>query len=128
MKVIWLGAFLVTLSAWTPADQSINKITQAIGSGDAAALGNYFDRTVDLAVVEREDTYSRQEAVQVVERFFQSNPPRSFAKVHQGVSKTKDAQYCIGNLSTSGGTYRVYIYLKTSGGQNLIQELRFDEE
>ncbi len=128
MKSIWLVAFLATASAWTPADQSISKITRALGSGDASSLGNYFDRTVDLAVVDREDTYSRAEAIAVVEKFFRTHPPRSFAQVHQGVSRTKDAQYCIGNLSTDSGVFRVYIYLKSSGGQNLIQELRFDEE
>ncbi|MCB0521576.1 MAG: DUF4783 domain-containing protein, partial [Saprospiraceae bacterium] len=46
----------------------------------------------------------------------------------QGASKGQDSQYCIGNLVASSGTFRVYVYMKVSGGKYLIQELRFDKE
>lgn len=111
-----------------PESSNLEQITQAISSGNANALGSYFDRNVEIAVLDEEDIYSKAEAIKVVQRFFNENQPKSFSQVHKGTSKGSDSQYCIGNMSTGGGTFRVYVYMKTNGGDYLIQELRFDKE
>ncbi len=103
-------------------------ITKAISSGDASALGQYFDETVTVAVADQEEIYDKAGAINAVKQFFAKNQPKSFSQVHQGASKGADSQYVIGNLATSGGTYRAYIYVKMNGGKSLIQELRFDKE
>lgn len=103
-------------------------ITKAISSGDASALGQYFDETVTVAIADQEDIYDKAGAINAVKQFFAKNQPKSFSQVHQGASKGADSQYVIGNLTTSGGTYRAYIYVKSNGGKALIQELRFDKE
>ena len=107
---------------------NLDAITKAISSGNADALGQYFDATVEIAVMDKEETYSKAEAVKVVKDFFTKNKPSSFKQVHQGASKGQDSQYCIGNMTAPSGTYRVYIYMKVSGGKQVIQELRFDKE
>lgn len=107
---------------------NLSDITRAISSGDADALGQYFDQTVEVSILEEEGVYDKAKAVSVVKQFFAKNAPKSFSQVHQGTSKGADSQYCIGNMTTNGTTYRVYIYMKVSGGKYLIQELRFDEE
>jgi len=103
-------------------------ITKAISSGDANALGQYFDNTVTVAIADQEEIYDKAGAINAVKQFFAKNQPKTFSQVHQGASKGADSQYVIGNLTTSGGTYRAYIYVKASGGKTLIQELRFDKE
>lgn len=107
---------------------SLSAITKAISDGNATALGSYFDKNVEIAVLDNEDVYSKTEAINVVKNFFAKNKPESFSQVHQGTSKGKDSKYCIGNLVSGKGTYRVYVYMKVSGGDFLIQELRFDKE
>ncbi len=107
---------------------SLADITRAISTGDADALGQYFDQTVEIAITDQENIYDRAQAVAAVKQFFSKNQPRAFSQVHQGTSKGADSQYCIGNLTTASATYRVYIYMKVSGGKPLIQELRFDKE
>ena len=107
---------------------SLAEITRAINAGDADALGRFFDQTVEIALQDQEDVYDRASAVGMVKKFFAENKPRSFNQVHQGASKDKDSQYCIGNLVTGDATYRVYIYMEVSGDRLLIQELRFEKE
>lgn len=107
---------------------SLQQITDAISSGDASTLGSYFDSNVEIAILDEGDVYSKADAIQVVKKFFSQHSPKSFSQVHQGTSKGNDSQYCIGNLTSGSGTFRVYVYMKTNGGNYLIQELRFDKE
>jgi hypothetical protein len=107
---------------------NLDAITKAISSGNADALGQYFDSNVEIAVMDKEETYAKAQAIQVMKDFFAKNKPSTFKQVHQGASKGQDSQYCIGNMTASSGTYRVYIYMKVSGGKQVIQELRFDME
>ncbi len=107
--------------------QNISAITKAIGDGNADALMQHFDNTVEVAILDKEDVLNRNDAVKVVRDFFARNRTSSFSQMHQGSSKGQDSQFVIGNLSTSGGTYRVYIYMKVTGGKYLVQELRFDK-
>ena len=106
---------------------NLQEITQALGAGDVNKLQQYFDESVEIALMDTEDVYTRSEAAELVRGFFRKNVPQSFSLVHQGTSRNNDSRYCIGDLSTSGGTYRVYIYLRVEGSRLLIQELRFDQ-
>ncbi len=111
---------------WFVADANLGNITRAISTGDATTLGQYFDESVEIAVLDIEDVYSKSQAIQIMQKFFGQYKPSSFSQVHQGTSKGRDSQYCIGNLTTQGATFRVYIYIKIQNGKHLVQELRFD--
>lgn len=129
MKNFLFVFFLAPFLAFTNLEeQNLDAITKAISSGNADALGQYFDASVEIAVMDKEETYSKADAVKVVKDFFSKNKPSSFKQVHQGASKGQDSQYCIGNMTATSGTFRVYIYLKAGGGKQVIQELRFDKE
>ncbi len=117
--------FFLPVAGFAQADFS--GMAKALGSGNADALGQYFDQDVEISLADREDVYARTQAVGVVRQFFSQNTPRGFQQMHQGASKGSDAQYCIGNLTTATGTFRVYLYAKNSGGKFLIQEIRFDK-
>ena len=105
---------------------NLERITQALGAGDANALQEYLDQSVEISLMDDERTYSKAAAVQALRNFFRQYQPRSFSQVHQGTSRNNDSQYCIGDLATAEGTFRVYIYMKVSGTKLIIQELRFD--
>ena len=117
-----------TLASSTAGAQSLGEITKALGSGDTRALGAMMDAEVELSLLEEENLYSRDQAVQKLTAFFTAHPPSGFSQVHQGSSKSDDAEYCIGNLATSDGSYRVYIYIAKKGDRMVLQELRFDRE
>jgi hypothetical protein len=128
MKTALLVLIFTPFLAW--ADQGnpgLEVIRRAIGSGDVATLTGYFADNVEISIEGAERLYPKSRAGDVVRSFFQTNKPSGFKQVHQGSSRENSDQYCIGNLSSSTGEYRVYIYLRTTGDTVRIQELRFDK-
>ncbi len=126
MKTLLFLMFFSSLT--TTNDFSLASITKAMNTGDAEALGQYFDNSIELSVLDNEDIYDKAQAIQIVKNFFSQHQPKSFSQLHHGSSPASDSQYCIGNLVTSDSTYRVYIYMKMGAGKTVIQEIRFDKE
>lgn len=127
-----LFTLLVSFSALLPAtDQkpvSLDDVCRAIGSGNVDELSSVMDAEVELIILDKEDLYSRDQAIAALRTFFKESTPSSFGKVHQGASKSADAEYCIGTLATAKGPYRVYVYVAKRPGGVLLQELRFERE
>ena len=122
MKNLMLLLLIIPCLAAT--SQNMDSISKALSRGDAESLSTYFDENVEID----DDFYDKAEAKDVVKKFFSKNPPKSFSLIHQGTSKGEDSKYFIGNLTAGSSTFRVYVYMKLSGSQPLIQELRFDKE
>ncbi|MFK7935297.1 MAG: DUF4783 domain-containing protein [Saprospiraceae bacterium] len=114
---------LLLAPAFLANDLNINSISNAISRGDADTLGEYFAGNVELAIAGDEGSYSKTEAIQIVKKFFSTVSPKGFSQVHAGASKGNGSKYCIGDMTTSKGTYRVYIYLTDS----VIEEFRADK-
>jgi Domain of unknown function (DUF4783) len=126
MKLL-MFVFLAASSLFWNADENLDAINKAIKTGDATALSQYFDKDIELTILSNVDILSKQEAANQVAAFFKKNTPSNYAQLHQGVSKGQQGQYSIGNLTTSSGKFRVYIYMKVEGNKQLIQELRFEQ-
>jgi len=107
---------------------ALEAISAALGAGDVDALSKYFADNVEISIQDKEQVYPKAKAVEVLKGFFDNNKPKAFAQVHKGQSRENSDQYCIGNLTASAGTYRVYLYLKVNGANISIQEMRFDKE
>jgi hypothetical protein len=106
----------------------LEAISTALGAGDVATLSKYFADNVEISIQDKEQVYPKAKAAEVLKGFFDSNKPKSFAQVHKGQSRENSDQYCIGNLTATAGSYRVYLYLKVNGTSISIQEMRFDKE
>jgi len=103
-------------------------IGTAIRSGDARQIARFFNNNVDLTIFNQEEVYSKAQAEMVLKDFFSKNAPKSFTIIHKGVSK-EGARYAIGTLTTTQGqNIRTYFFVKESGGNSSIQELRFEKE
>lgn len=118
-----LAIFSFAMNLTGPTDIS-DKVISALTKGDAAALAEYFDTNIELAILDKEDIYSSAQAEVIVRDFFSRNKPFKYAKVHHGGKE--GAKFVIGNLSTSNGTYRVYFLIKDVKGKYLINTLRFE--
>lgn len=110
------------------AQSGMPEITKALNAGDVETLGSYFDESLELSILEEEGIYNKAQALQKVRRFLSQSKVTSFTEVHQGASRSSDSQYVIGNMKTSNGTFRVYLYLTNRNGKMIIQEFRFDSE
>lgn len=109
------------------SDPNLSSISKAIGEGDATALGTYFDNNIDLTILTKQDILPRTKAVEQITQFFAKNKPKSFSPVHQGSSKGNGSHYTIGDMSTTAGTFRVYLYYRASGDKAIIQEMRIEK-
>lgn len=118
----------VLLAAQGSNNPGLEAITKAIGAGDAELLAKYFDESLEISILDNEKTYNKAQALEVVKSFFNSHKPKTFNAVHNGTSRGSSDQYCIGNLASGSGNFRVYIYLKANSGAMVIRELRFDKE
>lgn len=122
---------LLLLPAIAFAEQGtpgLEAISNALNSGDVETLSKYFADNVEISIQDKEQVYPKAKASEVLRTFFDANKAKSFSQVHKGTSRESSDQYCIGNLSASTGTYRVYLYLKVNGNAVTIQEIRMDKE
>ena len=126
-KYILVGFVLLVSSSFTEFDVC-EEIGGAIRAGDSKQLASYFANTIDLTILNREDSYSKTQAELIVRDFFSKNPPKSFTIVHKGTSK-EGTLYGIGTLTTTkGANFRTSFFAKQSGDKYFIQELRFETE
>ncbi len=120
--VFFLVAVAFTASAQTDITPSV---VQALSKGDAAVLGKHLVSSVDVAILDDEDMYPRDQVVAKLNQFFQKNSPKSFEIKHQGTSKLDD-HYRIGDLTTSTGLFRVTFFMKKTGATMEIKQLRIE--
>lgn len=132
MKLIFLfAAAFLSLGTPVPTAQAplaIDDVCRAIGQGNVAEITAVMDAEVELSILDQENLYSRADAAKALTAFFGKHAPQSFGKVHQGASKSADAEYCIGTLATANGPFRVYLYVAKRPTGILLQELRFERE
>ena len=120
-----LKAIIVSLlTAWGVYAADITPITNALKSGDAAALaGNMYTET-DIAVPGAAQKGSPAEAGAILSRFFQGNTPSGFTVVHQ--ADKNDGGFVVGKMQTAGREYRVNITYIVKDGRALIQTIRIE--
>lgn len=128
MKNLIFAFLFVPSFLFAQASPAIDAISTALGSGDVETLSKYFADNVEISVNEREQNYPKARAAEAMRTFFSSNRPVAFSQKHKGTSRGNGDQYCIGNFEASTGTYRVYLYLKISGSNAYLQEIKFDKE
>ncbi len=107
--------------------QSFDNIANAIRTGNASALAANFQGNVEITIKETGNSYSKSQAEMVLKNFFTTHTPKGFSIAHQGTSP-EGSKYFIGNLSTSTGNYRTYVYAKAVNGVLVIQEVRFEAQ
>lgn len=125
--VIVVASSLLRLFAGTLEADIVKNIADAIRKGNATELSQYFYTTIDLSVQEKEGTFSKAQAEQVLKDFFSKNTPKIFEIKHQGNS-SDGSNYVIGNLVTSKGNFRVYFLIKNIGGKQYLQQLQIEAD
>jgi hypothetical protein len=101
------------------------RIDAAIKVGNSKALSEHFGPKVDLTLLEKEDSYSKAQAEQILKGFFDKNKVSDYKVIHHGSAKD-GAEYFIGSLTTSGGSYRTYLLVRTENSKKRIQQLRIE--
>ena len=127
MKFLLISALMLvcTLTVVTAQSSEVpSDIISALDNGDAAKLSAYLNANVELVIGNKNDVFSKQQATGIIADFFRTNRVSSFQVLHKGNKEA--ASFAIGELKTSGGTYRVYVLTRKSGSQTVIQQLRIE--
>lgn len=117
--------FLITVFSNQVKAQVPDEIIQSLKTGNSKTLSEYFNQNVEMMVLKNDNIYSKAQAEQILNKFFDSNSPESFTIMHQG---GKEDQYVIGNLVTNKGTFRVTFLLKKNKGKDYIHLFRIEEQ
>ena len=87
LKTIILALF----TAWGVYAADLKPITEAIKSGNTAALSGSMYTEADVSVPGVSQRASAAEAAAILGRFFQGNPPTGFTVVHQADKNGADS-------------------------------------
>ncbi len=101
-------------------------IIVSLKTGNASSLSKFFNKNIELVVIEKDDVYSKAQAQQIVSNFFKTHEAKRFDIIHEGGKE--GSRYGIGKLTTEEGKFRVYFLLKNNGGKLYIHQLRIEEE
>lgn len=126
-------ALFLSLNAYVafafPAPTDIgSEIASAIRVGNAKELAKFFNSSIDLTIMGKEELYSRAQAEQMLNDFFSKHPPRSFSLKHQSTSQSS-SQYGIGNYESKNGLkFRIYFLIRRIGNQSFIQQFSIEKD
>jgi len=124
MQKLLTYLFLFLFTGSLCANEASKKIAAAIKSGDVKELCTYFNSTIELTVMDKEDFYSKSQAEIILKKFFDEHKVKTFELAHKGGNgKT---QYFIGNFNTDKKKFRIYFLLKKTGDKDLIHVFRID--
>jgi hypothetical protein len=102
----------------------INPIAASFKAGNALPLASFMDQAVDIAVPASTKKCNPQEAVAMLNSFFNSNQPTQFTVVHN--ADKKDSGFLVGKLLTPNGEFRVNITYRTENDKDIIQSIRIE--
>jgi hypothetical protein len=115
-------AVLFTISAFKPVS-SLDDVISALRSGNATELAKYIDDNIEITLPDKAESYSRSQAVAVLQDFFNNNGVKGYELKHKG--DNGGSQFCIGTLQTKAGNYRTTVFMNTKNGRQLVKEIKF---
>ena len=130
MKIFSLVLFISFYSFQTN-HSSLNadifkEIENAISLGNAKMMVNYLNTSIELETPTSKGIYSRSQAELIIDKFFQKYPPISFTITQKGNS-SGGSRFAVGNYNSERErSFRVTIFIKKSGQDYLIQEIKFE--
>jgi hypothetical protein len=118
-----LVLIISSFSAYAQKDVS-PQIVNALGKGDAVTLATFFNENVELIVGSTNDVFSKKQATGIVADFFRRNKVTAFQVLHKG--NKDNSAFSICTMKTATNTFRVYILVRHTANQQLIQQLRIE--
>lgn len=102
-----------------------NEIRKSFLSGDSKTLASYFDKNIELILLNKGNVYSKAQAELIMKNFFIKHRPKSF--VIESESNDDRSKFAIAFLATRQTSFRVYIAFIAGYKQNLINQMIISE-
>ncbi|MDR0812190.1 MAG: DUF4783 domain-containing protein [Paludibacter sp.] len=127
-KLFIVTTFLTFLSAQNSLFAQTNKddnvsstIVNAFNTGDVGKLADFINSNIELTINNKNDIYSKKQAISVISDFFKNNKTLSFKILH--TSNVNAVSFVIGELQTEKGVFRVTLNLKKNDNSVEILKL-----
>lgn len=114
----------VGAAAQSDGNDVFNPISKYIVQGNAEALSAWFADNLEISVISKASNSSRNQAKQVMKRFFDNYTPRSFQINH--TAGRINMKYALGTLNAGGEKFHVTIFVSRKDGPYRIQQLKID--
>ncbi|MEN8119748.1 MAG: DUF4783 domain-containing protein [Bacteroidota bacterium] len=98
-----------------------NEIKKAFVSGDSKKLALYFDRNVELLLIDKGDVYSKAQAELIIKNFFVNNSPKSF--IVESESKDNTTNFAIARLKTHNNNFRIFITYRKNSQKPIVNQM-----
>ncbi|HXS35782.1 MAG TPA: DUF4783 domain-containing protein [Flavipsychrobacter sp.] len=125
--ILYCLFFFVGAKAQQAQVSPVEDIVSAMRNSNTATIAKYFDNIVPITINNTQSIYSRTQAEMVLKDFFNKNMPKDLTIINSG-APNNTSKFAIGDITTSGGKYSVYILLRAKDNVFLLQELRFNKE
>ncbi len=106
------------------------KIKGSFKSGNAHTLADHFEKSLELVIDAERVDFRRvrdEQAELILKNFFKKYPPKDFRYGFQGTASK--VRYCTGTYQTlSGSKFQVYILMRVTDNDYLINTLHFKKE
>ena len=119
---LFSAVFFLTLVAFKPI-AGLDDVINSLRGGNAPELSRYIDENVEISLPGKSNTYSKAQALIILQDFFGNNGVRSFEVKHKGDNAGN--QFCVGTLVTKSGNYRTSIFMKSKNGRQLVKDISF---
>lgn len=116
-------ALMAVLSVTALHAQSLDGVISGLKSGNAAQVAGNVGSSMEFTIADKTSTYNKVNAEKALKDFFGKNTAKGFELKHKG--SAPNGNYAIGTLQTSGGSYRVNIFMRKEKSGEVIKELRF---
>lgn len=117
------GAFLIIAFCSFRPLSGLDDVIGSLKAGNATELSKYVDDNIEISLPDKSNSYSRAQAVVILQDFFSTSGVKNFVVTHKG--DNRGSQFCIGTLQTRAGNYRTTVFMKTKNGRQLVKEIRF---
>lgn len=126
MRRVVFIVFLVVLSMSFIRQQEANPIVNALKSGNADAVSNYFDKILDIKFPEKDEIKSigKNQAGIALKSFYDDNKIKGFELSSQ--REMSGTMYVAGRLLNDGEGYKVSIMMKLKDGKHQIITVRIN--
>ena len=128
MKLLYLPLLIILfmVPAISFADP-IDDVASLIRKGNISELSKLFAPSVEIAILNNENTYSKAQAQVTLDKFFSEHKPATVTILHKIKS---NANYLFGVLIVNSGkeTFRVAFTLKGTQGNLMLIEFRVETE
>ena len=104
----------------------ISEISNHFRQGKTKEIAKHFSPTVNLAILNDNNTYSKVQAEIILESFFKMNEPKG-AKVIHRLDNNSNYQHAVILLSTAEGNFRVSYSIRVNNEQVQIVEIRIEK-